>query len=68
MKKTTEPTIYKFEFYAQVHPWLAEDFKKDLKEQVDEALCYVDELQQLTKIQVTEYSLKAKPVRKGGAK
>ena len=51
MKKTTEPTIYKFEFYAQVHPWLAEDFKKDLKEQVDEALCYVDELQQLTKIQ-----------------
>jgi len=67
MKKTTEPTIYKFEFYAHKCPWLDKP-ENDLTKIVEEALCYADDLQQITKVQVTEYSLKAKPVRKGASK
>jgi|TARA_R110002051_G_scaffold210324_1_gene275921 hypothetical protein len=69
MKK--EPTVYKFTFYGCAHPWVATE---SLPEQVDEALCYIDGLQQMTKLEVTELSLKEKPkprrkaVKKGETK
>ena len=70
----TEPTVYKFTFYGCAHPWAATEGKVDLPEQVDEALCYVDGLQQMTKLEVTELTLKEKPkprrkaVKKGETK
>ena len=54
----TEPTVYKFTFYGCTHPWVDTE---NLPEQVDEALCYVDGLQQMTKLEFTEHTLKEKP-------
>lgn len=59
MKK--EPTVYKFTFYGCAHPWGKPKGDADLKDQVEESLCYVDALQQMTKLEVTELSLKEKP-------
>jgi len=60
----TEPTVYKFTFYGCAHPWVSTEGEIDLPEQVDEALCYVDGLQQITKLEVTEHTLKEKPQNK----
>jgi len=59
MKK--EPTIYKFTFYECAHPWAATESEVDLPAHVEEALCYVDHLQQMTKLEATELTLKEKP-------
>tara|TARA_B100000902_G_C27101575_1_gene809064 strand:+ start:161 stop:349 length:189 start_codon:yes stop_codon:yes gene_type:complete len=61
--KTEKKIIYKFEFYGIHHHWLDE---KDLIEQIEEALCYVEELNQLTELKAIECVLK--PVRKGASK
>ena len=70
----TEPTVYKFTFYGCAHPWVSTEGEVDLPEQVVEALCYVYGLQQMTKLEVTELTLKEKPkprrkaVKKGETK
>lgn len=61
MKKTkNEPTIYKFEFYAHRCPWI-DATETECIEQVEEVLMHLQGLQQMSKVEVTEYSLKAKP-------
>ena len=59
MKK--EPTVYKFTFYGCAHPWVDTEGEVDLPAQVEEGLCYVDSLQQMTKLESTELTLKEKP-------
>ena len=58
-----EPIIYKFTFYGCVHPWCSEG-EPDLEGKIEEALCYVDDLQQLTKLEVTEHTIKENPTPK----
>ena len=60
----TEPTVYKFTFYGCAHPWVSTEGEVNLPEQVEEALCYVDHLQQMTKLEATELTLKEKPQSK----
>ena len=56
----TEPKVYKFTFYGCAHPWTETESEIDLPAQVEEALCYVDYLQQMTKLEATELTLEEK--------
>ena len=55
----TKPKVYKFTFYGCAHPW-TEESEIDIPAQVEEALCYVDYLQQMTKLEATELTLEEK--------
>ena len=59
-----EPQIYKFTFYGCVHPWATDEEKKDLAGEVEEVLCHVHGLQQITKLEASDMELREKPKAK----
>lgn len=68
-KKSTKPTVYKFTFYGCTHPWIVDSKDKvDVAEQVEEALCYVDGLLQMTKLEATKMNLTETTKRKHSKK
>ena len=57
--KIKKPKLYKFTFYGTPSHW--PDKEPDVKEilkNVEECLCYVDDLNQVTKVQLTKQSIK----------
>jgi len=51
--------LYKFTFYGAPSHWCElEPTGKEIKEKIEEAISYVDELNQVTKVQVTKQSVK----------
>ncbi len=63
MKKSIVPKIYKFEFYAHKSHWNDDKSEQDCLEELDEMLMYCEQLNQISKVKVTEYSLKTKSHR-----
>jgi len=60
MKKSIVPTIYKFEFYAHKAYWKNGKSEKEALEEIEELLMYCEDLNIISRVKVTDYTLKTK--------